>query len=219
MTTVTANAPGKVVLCGEYAVLDGAPAVSMAVDRRAIAQVSTIDADEHVLDVAGTATPGDFALFDAVLNQVRPGSERKFSARLDTTAFAVRGRKLGIGSSAAIAVALAAALDPGGQSTLENAFAAHARLQGGLGSGIDVATSVSGGLIGFRRGAAITNLEWPRGLSYALLWSGIPGQHGRAGTCVGYERNDQRASRTRSKCRTGSGCLGKRGCRSCAGDD
>ena len=174
MNTVTASAPGKVVLCGEYAVLDGAPAVSMAVDRRAIAQVSPIDADEHVLGVAGTATPGDFALFDAVVNVVCPGSERKLSASLDTTAFAERGRKLGIGSSAAIAVALAAALDPGGRSTLENAFAAHARLQGGLGSGIDVATSASGGLIGFRRGAAITKLEWPTGLSYSLLWSGVP---------------------------------------------
>lgn len=174
MSTVAASAPGKVVLAGEYAVLVGAPAVSMAVDRRATAEVCDIDGDEHVLDVAGTAVPGDFALFDAVVNQVCPDGETRFHARLDTTAFAEGGRKLGIGSSAAIAVALAAALDPGGRRTLENAFAAHARLQGGVGSGIDVATSATGGLISFRRGAPIATIAWPAGLSFALLWSGVP---------------------------------------------
>ena len=174
MTGVTASAPGKVVLSGEYAVLGGAPAVSMAVNRRATATVHTIDGDDHVLDVAGTAVPGDFALFDAVVGQVCPRGDARFHARLDTTAFAEGGRKLGIGSSAAIAVALAAALDPDGRATLENAFAAHARLQGGVGSGIDVATSATGGLIGFRRGAPVSVIDWPARLSYALLWSGVP---------------------------------------------
>ena len=35
---ITATAPGKVVLSGEYAVLNGAPAICMAVNRRAVAQ-------------------------------------------------------------------------------------------------------------------------------------------------------------------------------------
>jgi phosphomevalonate kinase len=30
---ITASAPGKLVLSGEYAVLDGAPAICVAVDR------------------------------------------------------------------------------------------------------------------------------------------------------------------------------------------
>ena len=33
-----ATAPGKLILTGEYAVLDGAPAVVVAVDRRAVAR-------------------------------------------------------------------------------------------------------------------------------------------------------------------------------------
>ena len=35
ISRVTASAPGKVVLSGEYAVLSGAPAICMAVNRRA----------------------------------------------------------------------------------------------------------------------------------------------------------------------------------------
>jgi phosphomevalonate kinase len=35
-----ASAPGKLVLAGEYAVLDGAPAIVMAVDRRAVVSVA-----------------------------------------------------------------------------------------------------------------------------------------------------------------------------------
>ena len=48
-----ASAPGKVVLSGEYAVLDGAPAVCMAVDRRAIARVSACGGDWHRVTAPG----------------------------------------------------------------------------------------------------------------------------------------------------------------------
>ncbi len=48
MTTVTASAPGKVILSGEYAVLDGAPAISMAVNRRAVVTLTTVGDDNTV---------------------------------------------------------------------------------------------------------------------------------------------------------------------------
>ncbi|MFQ5609187.1 MAG: mevalonate kinase [Woeseiaceae bacterium] len=167
-----ASAPGKVV-----AVLDGAPAISLAVNRRAAARVDRIDADEHELHVNGTCEPGDFALFDAVLKYVLPDSTNRFRATLDTADFAHDGTKLGIGSSAALAAALTAALAPSGTRAewLERAGAAHRKFQGGIGSGVDVATSCVGGLVLYRAGGELPqSLRWPDGLYFAVLWSGIP---------------------------------------------
>ena len=54
------------------------------------------------------------------------------------------------------------------------AYAAHRQLQGGLGSGVDVACCSAGGLIEYRlAGAAVQPRSWPDGLHYALLWSGV----------------------------------------------
>ena len=53
MTEVSVSAPGKLLLCGEYAVLRNAPAVVMAVDRRAVARVSPGDAPWHTLTTPG----------------------------------------------------------------------------------------------------------------------------------------------------------------------
>ena len=149
--TVVATAPGKVVLSGEYAVLDGAPAICMAVDRRATATVG--DSPDGRCRVA---TPGrefsngeKFRIVEAVC-----GSRPELTIELDTRAFAEDGTKLGIGSSAALTAALVAAL---GGDYYADALAAHRRLQGGSGSGVDVAASVHGGLIEYSmRDSAVT---------------------------------------------------------------
>ena len=52
-TTVVASAPGKAVLCGEYAVLDGAPAVCMALDRRARVTVTPFEGDWNRVSAPG----------------------------------------------------------------------------------------------------------------------------------------------------------------------
>ena len=168
--TVVASAPGKIVLSGEYAVLWDAPAVSMAINRRAVASVSaSADAQCHLV------TPGfegmeRYRILDALLGGERPA--RRYT--LDTRAFLEDGRKTGIGSSAALTVALAAAIK---QSTdvLETAMDAHRDMQGGRGSGVDVATAVHGGLIEFTRGAGRGRaLRWPEGLAYRVIWTGVP---------------------------------------------
>ncbi len=186
---ISASAPGKIVLCGEYAVLDGAPAVSLAIDRRARASVRNSDNDWHSVTAPGfTPVEGrfvtrdghidwlegaePFALVDAVMRRRMP--ECSVAIELDTNAFvdSVTGEKLGLGSSAALAVALLAALRKSGD-VFDDALAAHRVFQGGTGSGVDVATAVHGGLIEYR-GNAVTRLSWPGGLALRVIWTGVP---------------------------------------------
>lgn len=197
MKTPGASAPGKVVLCGEYAVLEGAPAVSMAVDRRARVRLETAGGTRHrvasshreseaVFRAGGDgaiewldAASGDFALLEHVWREARPAPGASLSLNLDTRDFfrGTGGPKLGFGSSAALAVALTAALGGAALARGEvyrRAARAHRSFQNGRGSGIDVATAVYGGVIGFRMEERVEPLEWPQGLALAFLWSGRP---------------------------------------------
>ena len=85
-----AIAPGKLVLTGAYAVLDGAPAIVVAVDRHAVADASR---------TARSAAPEIRAALEGA-----PAPEVDVSALYDA-----RGGKLGLGSSAAAVVAALAA--------------------------------------------------------------------------------------------------------------
>jgi len=193
--TVVSSAPGKIVLSGEYAVLDGAPAIVMAVNRRARAALIDIDGGISQVRAPGyTEEIGRFASLDGdfrwlggqvpfgVVDAVwRAADAFQLGAQLidlDTSNFidAEHHRKIGIGSSAALTVALCAAIrrstDAG--TIMAVAQRAHADLQGGVGSGVDIACSLSGGLIGYRvEGASVTALGWPEGLSYRVIWTGV----------------------------------------------
>ena len=192
---VVASAPGKIVLSGEYAVLDGAPAIGMAVDRRARAAIADVDGDVSRVRAPGytdetgrfETTDGDLhwhdgqSVFGIVDSVWRATDALKDGARiidLDTSEFidSRRCRKIGIGSSAALTVALSAAVKASTDTGIIMTIAqrAHADLQGGAGSGVDIACSLRGGLIDYRmEGASTTPLDWPEGLSYRVIWTGM----------------------------------------------
>ncbi|MDH5619728.1 MAG: hypothetical protein OEZ11_14015, partial [Gammaproteobacteria bacterium] len=69
--TVVASAPGKIVLSGEYAVLFGAPAICMAVNRRAFARVADSDDRECHVTTPGFSGEAPFAVVDAVYGSTR----------------------------------------------------------------------------------------------------------------------------------------------------
>ena len=188
MNVVTASAPGKVIVAGEYAVLDGAPAVCMAVNKRARVRISRTDDKQHAVTAPGFRSEpqyfstieevsSELPLLAAVWQQSPPMVDHHLSIELDSQAFtAASSRKLGIGSSAAIAVALAAALNQiagGDADVVALAMQAHRQFQGGSGSGVDIACSARGGVVEYRMGGdPATSRSWPMGLHYALLWSG-----------------------------------------------
>ena len=168
--TRIASAPGKIVLAGEYAVLWNAPAICMAVNRRAVAAVSGSEDGECHLRTPGFTGADRFRLLDAVTRGVRP----PYDIELDTSAFMSDGRKTGIGSSAALTVALVAALEDR-SDVYAAAMEAHSRLQQGAGSGIDIAASAHGGLLEYRMPKrTVTRLEWPAGLAFRVVWTGVP---------------------------------------------
>ena len=200
MTLVT-SAPGKAVLCGEYAVLMGAPAIAMAVDRRAQVRIERngngvhrVTAPGLYADAAafrsgddgslewqdGPAAADRYALLEQVWRAAMPPAGPGLAFTLDTQPFFREpgGLKLGFGSSAALATALAAALLPreaGIDDLYRTAAVAHRNFQDGRGSGVDVAAAVHGGALAWRMKAAeAERLEWPAGLAFEVLWSGRP---------------------------------------------
>jgi phosphomevalonate kinase len=199
---IRTSAPGKVVLSGEYAVLNGAPAVCMAVNRRAQVTIATTSDEHHVVVAPGHVDqPRRFLVRDGVFGWLdssdefellehvwrATGTDRQggLALKLDSSAFldAVRGCKTGIGSSAALSVALAFALhelSPDNVDPLVAAHQAHLDFQGGLGSGVDIATAESGGLVDYQmQGRSTSQLSMPEGLECRLLWSGSPASTGK----------------------------------------
>ena len=168
--TGVASAPGKIVLAGEYAVLCGAPAICMAVDRRAVVTLGSLTDGECRVTTPGFSGADRFRIIDAVTRGTRPAR----NIELDSSAFMSGDRKTGIGSSAALIVALLAALE-GKVDVFSEALDAHRHLQQGAGSGIDVAAAVHGGLFEYEMATrAVRRLAWPDGLAFRVIWTGVP---------------------------------------------
>jgi phosphomevalonate kinase len=161
-----ARAPGKVVVSGAYAVLEGAPAIVAAVDRYVVADASRVS-DAPTPEVRAALGAGPAPAFDA--EALREGET-----------------KLGLGSSAAIVVASLAALELARSGPLTDeelarrvlapALLAHRTAQGG-GSGIDVAASAHGGVLVARTSGDTVQthrVRFPDALCIQIWASGQP---------------------------------------------
>ena len=196
MTAIQAQAPGKVFLTGEYAVLVGAPALVAAVDRHARVRVEigagggplrvhSLAESEHqtITDVdAGEIPEGDVGCVVAALRAARANQDALGVAAdvvVDTRPFLDGPRKLGLGRSAAtlaaaVAAFFAAAGDTDRERVLAAAVSANVLFQEGWGSGGDVAASVHGGVVEVSRRAGdlhATRRELPPGLHLVVGWT------------------------------------------------
>jgi len=141
---VIAAAPGKLFTTGAYAILEGAPAIVVAVNRYVIADTRGPASDRpEVVEVARAlgATPPS----------------------IDASRLEDGGRKLGLGSSAAAAVASAAVLlgVEDRQRVFVEARRAHAAVQP-RGSGADVAAATFGGVVRVQRVREDLSIEQTR---------------------------------------------------------
>lgn len=187
---IRTTAPGKIILLGEYAVLEGAPALVMAVNRFAEVTLEVISSDQckvsapavGIKNLSFKIDSGGKVIFEksisstllkklsffmaaleAILSssKCKPNSLPSFIITLDTSQFfTTENQKLGLGSSAALTVALFSALSnfrdksviigENHDDLLKTSLMIHRLAQGDIGSGIDVAASLLGGMFKYQ---------------------------------------------------------------------
>jgi phosphomevalonate kinase len=163
------QAPGKMMWLGEYAVLDGAPAIVAAIDRyvrvgfepggEGLRLASNLWEGEWTAQAAdGTLLPEQpseaqrlaYAVVRTVADALTDVRWQAGVLHIDSSELS-RDSKLGLGSSGAVAAALTVALAgraiPVDARLLELALHAHHTFQGRAGSGSDVTASMLGGVV------------------------------------------------------------------------
>lgn len=184
---IAASAPGKLMISGEYAVLQGAVAVVASVDVRAYARWSARPVSGSPPAIGGSPqSPQSYP--EAVLTR-RLAEEAVGAVQaelsIDATDLRKSGRKLGLGSSAAASAAAAGAVlasnghdlnDPAVQRrAFELAWAGHKAIAP-EGSGADVAAASLGGFVRFRlengQVAEAERMSWPAQVSTRVVWTG-----------------------------------------------
>lgn len=190
---IETSAPGKLFLLGEYAVLEGAPAILTPVSRRARVHIgegetTTIITDRKarmrtrdalnrtpLLSHIATCITGAGLIRASLADPLKTGS---LSLMLDTSGFFCRGMKLGLGSSAAMTAALVQALCEGPDKLMDTAIRCHRAFQGGAGSGADVAACMMNSSIVFAPEGS-RRLCLPPSLAMLSIWSGTPASTGQ----------------------------------------
>ena len=187
---VVSKAPGKLVVLGEYAVLNGAPALVLAVDRYCCATIGpSEDGSCHFVSMTNTEEAVDFsadmrsgfAVVDEVLQSLPNAGI--WQGMLDSRELFAATMKLGLGSSAAALTAWAGAWAVfsgrerlGADSrTLEMLIGLHQAIQSGTGSGVDVAASLFGGVIRFQLNEnslpEVSTVQLPKGVGFAGIFA------------------------------------------------
>jgi phosphomevalonate kinase len=175
---VVVSAPGKLMIIGEYAVLEGAEAVVSAVTRRAFARRrSAVTGAPEAPAEAKAAYAHAVAAAGAV-------GDPSDTPAIDVSSLRAQNAKLGLGSSAAAAAAAAGFgfVERGHEieSVAARAKVFDAAMRGHRdispqGSGADVAAAVYGGFLRFRRlGEAVdlAQVQWPSELRARIVWTG-----------------------------------------------
>ena len=174
---VSVSSPGKLVVSGEYAVLYGASALSLAVNRRAHCSLLVRDEGHWKL----RSSPPFWNETESLQDLVSKNRTDSLSATLkwfvehdklpehcslhmNTERFFSKQRKLGLGSSAGVLVTLYASLATLSALPMqvEDVLRIYSATQA-QGSGVDVLTSYSGGLVQVKE-QTCTSVELPAGI-------------------------------------------------------
>jgi phosphomevalonate kinase len=188
---IHASAPGKLMISGEYAVLEGGAALVAAVSRRARVALDLVDLSLGEADGSPASASGspDGGTFPPEVLLTRERAEAQFGRvtmdlTLDVSSLRDGDRKLGLGSSAAASVATAAAVAVAQGRDVENerheimalALEGH-RAVAPEGSGADVIASALGGFVVVSRddeGIDVESIEPAPSFVWRVVWTGSP---------------------------------------------
>ncbi|WP_394842134.1 mevalonate kinase [Pendulispora brunnea] len=169
-----ARGRGKIILLGEHAVVYGAPALAVAIERGASATarpslggISRLRIPSYGLDTVEEGPCDHGRAFGALVRATKLAASMEVEADVELPGGG------GLGSSAALGVAVARALDPhAGPDVIAARVMAWERVFHGNASGVDAAISARGGCILFRRGAAIEPVHLRAALTVCVGYSG-----------------------------------------------
>ncbi|HAL93033.1 MAG TPA: mevalonate kinase [Verrucomicrobia bacterium] len=182
LRAVQASAPGSLMLMGEHAVLRGQPAIVCAISKRmkvslaprgdaAVLLHSALGEHETTLDELAPSESFRFVLgaIRACRDDLKQGFELEIKSEMS--------HQMGLGSSAAVTVATLAALagaqgkEPAPNDLLETGARIIRKVQGGVGSGADVAASAFGGCLRFMAETREV-VKLPKAPQLTVLYSG-----------------------------------------------
>ena len=179
--TVTASAPGKVIITGEHFVVHGAYAVAAAINRRARVTISVNENGDSSISSRGLTSKvysedRSFSASKSVVRKIfseygKPESPVNISVQSDIPSGS------GLGSSAAVSVATTAALlrylgqtvDP--KKMFEIAIQGEKQVHGNP-SGIDIQTSILGGMILFSKSSEVRQIPISSAVQFLVVYSG-----------------------------------------------
>ncbi len=224
-SVVTASAPGKCMLVGEYAVLEGAPALMCAINRRCHVRLEVPDGAIGSVRAPGllsrtlryhlgadtgicwqNASPEErdrMRLFESLVTASMRGAHDSADRApnlpdclLNSRALYLGQRKLGLGSSASMCVALGGALRKflgTSPPRLADLQSLHFRFQGNKGSGADVAACLAGDTLIYRQTkpghGQFRAVAIPENVKFALLWTGTSADTKEMLTRLSFFRN------------------------------
>jgi mevalonate kinase len=173
---VIADAPGKIIISGEHFVVHGSVALVAAIGRGTRVEASPSDrlSIETSLQSNKSPTPRALPVEKVVREMYR---ERKLEPRVHLKITSDIPSGAGLGSSASAMVATVAAVSRMEGWNLDAYSIAETSMLGeklvhGRPSGVDVASSVYGGLLEFRMGAEPWQVPLDKAVKFIIVYSG-----------------------------------------------